>query len=160
MGLYPEVWRLCAALVGRGAADDLAQETVLRAVRSLRGFRGDATARTWVLAIARRACMDELRTRERRRRRDRSLAPESDSGSTAADPADRVAVEDLLSGLEPERRAAFLLTQLLGLSYEEAAAACDCPVGTIRSRVARAREELVSLVSVDRGRTRGISSPR
>ena len=52
-------------------------------------------------------------------------------------------LDDLLADLHPDRRQAFVLTQLLGLSYEEAAEVCACPVGTIRSRVARARGDLV-----------------
>jgi RNA polymerase sigma-70 factor (ECF subfamily) len=50
----------------------------------------------------------------------------------------------LVAALEPERREAFVLTQVVGLSYAEAADVCSCPVGTIRSRVARARADLVS----------------
>ncbi len=53
------------------------------------------------------------------------------------------ALEQLVDQLEPDRRAAFVLTQLLGLSYEEAAEVCDCAVGTIRSRVSRARQVLI-----------------
>jgi RNA polymerase sigma-70 factor (ECF subfamily) len=52
----------------------------------------------------------------------------------------------LLVGLAPDRREAFVLTQVLGLSYEEAAVAMECPVGTIRSRVARARADLFAAV--------------
>jgi RNA polymerase sigma-70 factor (ECF subfamily) len=52
-------------------------------------------------------------------------------------------VDDLLSGLDTERREAFVLTQLVGLSYEETADLLECPVGTIRSRVARARMQLI-----------------
>jgi len=55
-----------------------------------------------------------------------------------------VAVRALIAGLEPERREAFVLTQIIGLSYAEAADVCDCPLGTIRSRVARARADLVA----------------
>ena len=55
--------------------------------------------------------------------------------------------DELLAALEPSRRAAFVLTQLLGCSYAEAAVACDCPVGTIRSRVARAREDLDAMLT-------------
>ena len=62
---YSDVWRLCAVLVDEQVADDLAQETFLRATRSLRRFRGDSTPRTWILAIARHVCMDELRGRHR-----------------------------------------------------------------------------------------------
>lgn len=62
------------------------------------------------------------------------------------DPGEEISARDLLSHLEVDRRAAFTLTQLLGLSYEEAAVACGCPVGTIRSRVARARDELIEML--------------
>jgi RNA polymerase sigma-70 factor (ECF subfamily) len=59
------------------------------------------------------------------------------------DPAGSVAMRALVAALERERREAFVLTQVLGLSYAEAADVCACPVGTIRSRVARARADLV-----------------
>ena len=55
---------------------------------------------------------------------------------------------DLIDRLRPDRREAFVLTQLTGLSYAEAAEICRCPVGTIRSRVARARDHLVGLLQV------------
>jgi RNA polymerase sigma-70 factor, ECF subfamily len=55
-----------------------------------------------------------------------------------------VSVERLLEGLDHDRKQAFVLTQVLGLSYAEAAEVCGCPVGTIRSRVARARLDLVA----------------
>ena len=54
------------------------------------------------------------------------------------------ALQDLVAGLDPQRRDAFVVTQLIGLSYAEAAEVCGCPVGTIRSRVARARDDLVA----------------
>ena len=57
-----------------------------------------------------------------------------------------LATRDLLIRLEPDRRIAFVLTQLFELSYDEAAAVCDCPIGTIRSRVARARNDLIGLI--------------
>jgi RNA polymerase sigma-70 factor (ECF subfamily) len=63
------------------------------------------------------------------------------------DPAHRLGAADLLSRLGTERRTAFVLTQVLGMSYAEAAEIEEVPVGTIRSRVARAREELVTAVA-------------
>ncbi|MGW3628203.1 sigma factor-like helix-turn-helix DNA-binding protein [Streptomyces sp. NPDC000880] len=59
-------------------------------------------------------------------------------------------MEALLSHLNADRRSSFVLTQLLGLSYEEAAQVCGCPVGTIRSRVARARADLIEALGADR----------
>ncbi|GAB2468900.1 sigma-70 family RNA polymerase sigma factor [Jatrophihabitans fulvus] len=132
-----DVWRLCAHLAGRDHADDLTQDTYARAFGSLHRFLGRSSARTWLLSIARRACADFVRSAQRDRRaplvRERSQA----------DHADSVAVRDLVQLLEPERREAFVLTQVLGLSYAETAEVCSCPVGTVRSRVARARADLV-----------------
>ena len=150
---YSDVWRLCAALVDEQVADDLAQETFLRATRSLRRFRGDSTPRTWILSIARHVCMDELRGRHRRRHRDRHLLLMAHASAETYDPSGDVAANELLAELEPNRRAAFVLTQLLRLSYAEAAAVCGCPAGTIRSRVARARDDLIRLAS--RGQSPG-----
>ena len=56
-------------------------------------------------------------------------------------------MSELLAALDPDRRAAFVLTQMLGCSYAETAAICGCPVGTIRSRVARAREDLDAMTA-------------
>lgn len=137
-----EVWRLCAHLVDRQHADDLTQDTYSRAIRALPAFRGDSSARTWLLQIARRTCADEIRRRTRGRaafdRLRRRREPE------ARDLGGEVTLDALIQGLDHDRRAAFVLTQVLGLSYHEAAETCGCPVGTIRSRVARAREDLVA----------------
>ena len=142
---YSDVWRLCAALVDADVADDLAQETFLRATTALQRFRGRASRRTWIFAIARHVCMDELRGRHRRRRRDERLAAAPDRPH-AADLSAEVTTRELLGQLDPDRRDAFVLTQMFRLSYEEAATVCGCPTGTIRSRVARARDDLIALV--------------
>jgi RNA polymerase sigma-70 factor (ECF subfamily) len=133
-----DVWRLCAHLTSPAQADDLTQETYARVFASLHRFLGRSAARTWLLSIARRVCADAIRAAQRERRRP---VPAS---RQVADPAGSVAIRALVAALEPERREAFVLTQVLGLSYAEAADVCACPVGTIRSRVARARAELVS----------------
>jgi RNA polymerase sigma-70 factor (ECF subfamily) len=138
----PDVWRLLAHLGDPAAADDLTQDTYARAWRALPAFRGEASARTWLLSIARRVAADEVRRATRRRRAERALAPPGD----VPDPALAVTTNALLRPLPDEQRTAFVVTQVLGLSYDAAAAVCGCPVGTIRSRVARARAELVRLV--------------
>lgn len=144
-----DVWRLCAHLVDPGCADDLTQDTYLRAIPALSKFRGDAPVRTWLLTIARRACAAEISARARGRQLALRLAatPGGTLGQPSAEPGAQAAAVDLLNSLEPDRRAAFVLTQLLGCSYAEAAAICGCPVGTIRSRVARAREDLAAVMA-------------
>jgi RNA polymerase sigma-70 factor, ECF subfamily len=133
-----DVWRLCAHLGDRDRADDLAQETYARVLRSLKGFRGDSSVRPWIFSIVRRVVADDIAARQRRRREPLAEVEE------ISDHQEGVALGHLLSTLDPDRRAAFVLTQVLGYSYGEAAELCDCPVGTIRSRVARAREDLVA----------------
>ena len=140
-----EVWRFAAALVDPGAADDLTQETYLRAFRGLADFAGRSSARTWLLAIARHVCAVHIRTAARRRRLDARLPPPE----PVPDPAGLVGATDLLRRLPEERREAFVLTQLLGLSYEEAAALCGVALGTIRSRVARARSQLIAAATAE-----------
>jgi RNA polymerase sigma-70 factor (ECF subfamily) len=143
---YEPVWRLCEALVDRQTADDLTQETFIKAVGAIRRFRGDASARTWILSIARHTCMDELRTRNRRQRRATAMSAAVAENARLPDPGEEISARDLLARLDVDRRTAFTLTQLLGLTYEEAAATCGCPIGTIRSRVARARDDLIEMV--------------
>ncbi|MHC1560699.1 sigma-70 family RNA polymerase sigma factor [Actinomycetospora sp. C-140] len=140
-----QVWRLLVHLADATVAEELAQETYERALGSLRRYRGEAPARNWLLSIARRVAADHLRRRARRPVSPAEPAEDDRPVGRAprADPAESVAVRDALDGLAADRREAFVLTQVVGLSYEEAAAVCGCPIGTIRSRVARARADLV-----------------
>jgi RNA polymerase sigma-70 factor (ECF subfamily) len=134
----PAVWRLCRLLGSVDEVEDLVQQTYLRALRSLPTFRGEAPIESWLHSIARHVCADDVRARQRRRRlvdrlasgRERIVEPSS-------------GVDDMVQRLPETQREAFVLTQLLGLSYEEAALVAECPIGTIRSRVARARAELM-----------------
>jgi RNA polymerase sigma-70 factor (ECF subfamily) len=141
-----DVWRLCSHLGSPATADDLTQDTYARAFASLHRFLGRSSARTWLLSIARRVCADAVRSQQRERR------VRTPAARVVEDPAGSVAMRSLVAGLEPERREAFVLTQVVGLSYAEAADVCSCPVGTIRSRVARARADLVEALGDQSGR--------
>ncbi|MFU8875474.1 sigma-70 family RNA polymerase sigma factor [Micromonospora sp. SL4-19] len=148
------VRRFLAALTSSFEADDLAQETYLRAMRSLPSFAARSSALTWLLGIARRVAVDHVRAASARPR----TVPMSDSYDTPdawRSGFDRqVVLERLIAALPAERREAFVATQILGLSYAEAAEVCGCPVGTIRSRVARAREDLVAAMHTKPARRR------
>ncbi|MFF1448138.1 sigma-70 family RNA polymerase sigma factor [Streptomyces sp. NPDC058274] len=130
------------------AADDLAQDTFLRALGSLHRFEGRSSARAWLLSIARRAVVDSLRYAATRPRP--ADLPDWRPTAERAQPRglpgfeDGIALLDLLAALPDERREAFVLTQLTGLPYAEAAEISGCPVGTVRSRVARARATLTA----------------
>ena len=143
----PDVLGVCHYLGRPSDPEDLAQETYTRALGAIHRFRGDGSARAWLLSIARRVCADATRRQIRARRLDERLV--------AADLIHNhhdetwLEVDDLLSILDDDRRTAFVLTQLVGLSYEEAAEAMRCPIGTIRSRVARARRQLLDHECLD-----------
>ena len=140
-----QLWRMLVALSDRGMAEDLVQETYARAFRSLPGFRGESPIRSWLLSIARRVAADHIRAVRTRPRTDPRVGlDDAVVPAVRGDLADAVALRGLLAEQDLDRRTAFVLTQLLGLSYFEVAQICDCPVGTIRSRVARARDDLVT----------------
>lgn len=129
---------------GRAAVEDAAQDTFLHVFRRLGGFDpgGPARLSTWILTIAARRAIDELR------RPRPSLLPELDrAGDSRAD--DRAirrelaqAIEAALHDLSPELRAAFLLREYHGLEYAEIAEALGVELGTVKSRLARARAAL------------------
>ncbi len=139
---FPTVQRLCRHLGDPDTADDLVQDTYGRALRSLPRFRRDGSARSWLLAIARHACADASRARIRAR--ERTIPWADRMTETATIDRGWAEVDDLLRSLDRPRREAFVLTQILRLPYAEAARVADCPVGTIRSRVSRARADLVA----------------
>ena len=149
--LHRDVQRYVAHLCADPqAVDDLVQETFLRALGSLHRFEGRSSARSWLLSIARRSVIDSFRHAAARPRL--SGLPEWQLAVELAQPRGRPGVDDgfglldLLAEVPDERREAFVLTQLVGLPYAEAAQISDCPVGTVRSRVARARVMLMDLL--------------
>lgn len=146
-----DVWRTVAFLADPGSADDLTQETYLRALGALPRFAGRSSARTWLLSIARRVVVDQIRRNQARPRTTSHVDIEGllSGSAVAARFEDIVEIRMLLDGLEPDRRDALVLTQVLGMSYTEAAEVCGCPLGTIRSRVARARDDLIAAARRD-----------
>ncbi|NED73806.1 sigma-70 family RNA polymerase sigma factor [Streptomyces sp. SID9944] len=149
--LHGDVLRYVTYLSGDPqAAHDLTQDTFVRAFGSLHRYEGRASARTWLLAIARRAVADSIRRAATRPRTadavDWRTAVENSRPHGLPGFEEGVALLDLVGNLSGERRVAFLLTQVVGLSYEEAAGRVGCPVGTVRSRVSRARAVLERLL--------------
>ncbi|MEU3418303.1 MULTISPECIES: sigma-70 family RNA polymerase sigma factor [Streptomyces] len=145
--LHADVLRYVTYLSGDPqTAHDLTQDTFARAFGSLHRYEGRASARTWLLSIARRAVADSLRRAAVRPKIadtvDWQTAVEGTQPRGLPGFDDGIALLDLLETLPDERREAFLLTQVVGLSYEEAAGFTGCPIGTVRSRVSRARATL------------------
>lgn len=146
-----DVWRFVTYLSDAGSADDLTQETFLRAIGAIERFSGRSSARTWLLSIARRVVADHIRHVKSRPRTAPGADPEQvrNGDRHARGFEDLVEVTAMIANLTAEQREALLLTQLLGLPYADAAAVCGCPVGTIRSRVARARDALLADAELD-----------
>ncbi|HJZ86383.1 MAG TPA: sigma-70 family RNA polymerase sigma factor [Polyangia bacterium] len=149
------VFALCVALAGADA-EDLAQETFVRVHRSIRSFdpAGPATLKTWILRIARHQCQD--RARAARLRVERALAPGAEPPATEQSPEERALAADLgqrlrtaIAALPEEQRAVIALREWNGLEYEAIAALEGVPIGTVRSRLARAREALRAALAED-----------
>jgi RNA polymerase sigma-70 factor, ECF subfamily len=145
---YAAVWRV-AFLSAREemAAEELAQDTFLRAYGALSGWRGDSSLRTWLATICRRLCID----RARLKRPETVIAPdlEAVAGSTSETEAlaDRVDLRAALDRLPADDREAFLLVHHYGFSSFEAAALLEVPASTVRSRVGRARQRLAEALT-------------
>ena len=136
-------------------ADDVVQEVFVKVYRSLDTYDGRAAFSTWLFRITRNVCLDMVR---RGARRPIPVDPfDLIATRTAPDHAqgvvDMAAVEEAIRVLQPEDREALGAVTLFGLSYAEAAEALSVPVGTVKSRVFRARRMLVSLLDPEGGDT-------
>ena len=126
--------------------DDLVQDAVVRALAASNQFQQGTNFKAWMFTILRNQNLTSFR---RKRILPASLDEVCHEASQAASQEDALMIEDLdfaVQELSPLRREALILVAVHGLSYEEAAAVCDCAVGTIKSRVARARAELHEMV--------------
>lgn len=134
-------------------AQDIAQDSFVKAYRAIDSFRGDSAFYTWLYRITVNTAKNHLQARKRRPRADLALDDEeqfSDDISALQEtetPENKLAREQLktlidqtIAGLSDELRAAICMREFDGLSYEDIAQALDCPVGTVRSRIFRARE--------------------
>ena len=143
------VFGVALRMLGNAAeAEEVAQEAFLRAHRAMASFRGEAKLSTWLYGIASRLCLNRLAGGERRlvRSGETELGRLAESGADPAADLERSEVEQALhraiAELPEERRIVVVLRDLEGLSYEEIAAALELELGTVRSRLHRARMDL------------------
>jgi RNA polymerase sigma-70 factor (ECF subfamily) len=131
-------------------ADDLVQETLLRAIANIDSFQPGTNMSAWLFTILRNL----FRSEYRKRRREVEDTDGSYAESLKSHPEQNSHLEfkefrTALDKLPPDQREALILVGASGFSYEEAAAICDCAVGTIKSRVNRARTRLADLLSIE-----------
>ena len=131
-------------------ADDLVQETVLRALANIDSFQPGTNMSAWLFTILRNLFRSEYR--KRRREVEDATGMYAESMKSQPEQASRLEFEELrtaLAQLPDDQREAVILVGASGFSYEEAAAICGCAVGTIKSRVNRARNRLAELMSIE-----------
>jgi len=145
------VFRVAARTVGPEEAEDVTQDAFLRAFNRLPGYRGEAPFRAWLLRIARNAALNQ-----RARWRPEPVDPaehEPAGAATQRTPADRVEQHERVRRLElkvralrDEHRQVLVLRDVEGLSYEEIALVLETPLGSVKGRLHRARDELIELL--------------
>jgi len=151
--MYAVALRMCG---NREDAQDCLQEAMLRVYRAISGFKGQSSFSTWVYRITMNSCLDELRRRKSRAAV--SLDSMLESGFAPSDESDtpeesslrseqKRALEKAIAQLPEDMRAAIVLRDIQGCSYDEIARALDANVGTIKSRISRGREKLRAVLS-------------
>ncbi|QVM85530.1 sigma-70 family RNA polymerase sigma factor [Novosphingobium decolorationis] len=149
MGVLPHLRAFARGLCGRhDFADDLVQETAVKAWTARERYQVGTNMRAWTFAILRNHYLSELRKSKRQTDvedadMERMLVMEADQEG----PVHLGDMEAALQKLAPERREAVLLVGASGFSYEEAADIAGCPIGTMKSRVARARTDLTRMLA-------------
>lgn len=150
-----KVFTVAYRFVGNYAdANDLAQETFIRVYQALPSFRGESSFATWLYRIAANVCRDELRRQHRQKKvsldemmsqpgggislADNSLSPEESLEKNEL----QQAVQQFLNTLSDEHRLILVMREIQGLSYDEIAVSLDCSLGTVKSRLNRARQAL------------------
>jgi RNA polymerase sigma-70 factor (ECF subfamily) len=154
-----KILQLVGRLVGEADAPDVAQETFIKAYRALKGFRGQSAFYTWLYRIGINTAKNHIVARNRRPAgQDIDIADAEQYGHTEylsdVDTPEslllsseiRSKVAQVINGLPPDLRQAITLRELEGMSYEEIAQIMECPIGTVRSRIFRAREAIDTVV--------------
>jgi RNA polymerase sigma factor (sigma-70 family) len=136
------VRRFLRNLTSPADADDVAQETFLAVWAQSHTFRGGASVRSWLFAIAWRKANDSHRRRFRQRRREEQYHQTWSDGSHEIAADERLAIQQALQGLPLEQRAAVVLCLADGFTHAEAADALGMPLGTVKSHVLRGRERI------------------
>jgi len=151
LGAVPSLRAFAISLCGNvDRADDLVQETLLRALANIDSFQPGTNMAAWLFTILRNHFRSEYR--KRRREVEDSDGRYADTLKTQPEQYGHVEFREFreaLAKLPSDQREALVLVGASGFSYEEAAHICECAVGTIKSRVNRARTRLAELMSID-----------
>lgn len=170
-----KIYSIAYRFMGNHAdASDLAQEAFIKIYQGLSKFRGDSGLLTWMYHVTANVCRDELRRRQRSKvvpleivRVDSRQPLETVAAGMEYDPEDRAIqkelqanLQKLLDSLPDDYRLVLMMRELLGFSYEEIAEHMNCSLGTVKSRLSRAREALRKKVMANREIFKEVQSVR
>ncbi len=157
--LTQPVYRFCLSMLADEAlAEDAAQDVLIRICSSLAEFEGRSKFSTWVYRIASNRCLDLVRRKSSRAEYSLdALAEEHDGEETLSSSvrsegdfsgplADKLLVEAALAKLDPQARSILVLREVSGMAYDEIGEALDIPAGTVKSRLFRAREDMLVIL--------------
>src|ERR1700691_2628900 len=138
-----KVFRLCYSMLGdRAQAEDCAQESFLRIWKSMERYRGQSALGTWIFSIARNVCLTAIAKRAARR-----SAPIEEAEFAAPDRPDRqLDIVRMVGQLPDNYRQVVMLFYMEDQSYEEVARLLDLPVGTVKTHLHRARQQLATIM--------------
>ena len=153
-------------------ASDLAQEAMLKAYRAVKKFRGDASFKTWLYHITANVCRDELRKRSKRKETSLDEPLVFEEGEVTRETPDwtnvpeqvyedkelQVYLHGLIQALTPDYKMVVVMREIQGFSYEEISQQLDCSLGTVKSRLSRARKMLKDKILADREHSNKVRS--
>lgn len=150
--VYRFAWHLTR---DRDLADDVTQDAFLRAFRFIDGFRGDRKFGSWLFSITRNCAMDALRRRRFPLLHELDREVEGSVGDATA----HAELDAALRSISTEHREAFLLVEVFGLNYQEASDVLGIAIGTVKSRMFRARKALCAAITDDEPADEGADAP-
>ena len=151
---YTHIYNLCYRMMRNSQdAEDMLQETMLKAWRKLKSFKQSSSFSTWLHRIAANTCLDAIRQRKNNKT---SLEEMNEYGKELTDEdsvsfdersVQRQVIEEALASLKERDRIIIILRDVQGYSYEEMSQILECPMGTVRSRLSRARQSMVKILN-------------
>lgn len=161
---YTKVYNICYRMLNNPEdAVEQAQETFIKAFRYIKDFKGKCSFSTWIYRIATNTCLDFIRKNKNRRAvsleqesfeditlKDRLVSDSPEPEKVAELNAQKAAIREAMSKMNEKNRVIIVLRDFMGLSYEQISETIEAPVGTVKSRISRARAELRDLLCGDR----------
>lgn len=151
---HPRVYAVCARMLGDGPeAADVTQDALIRVIEGIDSFDGRSALSTWIIRVTMNCCISHLRREKLRRHAPLDVPLPSEALRREPAAAERVELAEqadlamsALAGLEPDARAMLVLRDLQGLEYEQISQVLGIPIGTVKSRLFRARSALRALL--------------